>query len=61
MSRAFVAVVAFGGGLAVGLLIAQVYARNKVTSAVDSGLAAIGLNGGWVQHTADSLVPVITG
>lgn len=61
MSRTFVAVFAFAGGLAVGLLIAQQYARTKTTNAVDAGLSAIGLGGGWVQGAADSLVPVVTG
>jgi len=61
MSRTFVAVVAFAGGLAVGLIVAQVYARNKATGAFDSALNAVGLGGGWIQHTGDSLVPVVTG
>lgn len=61
MSRTFVAVVAFTGGLAVGLIIAQVYARQKATGVVDSGLKAVGLGGGVVQQVADSLVPVVMG
>lgn len=61
MSRTFVAVVAFAGGVAVGLLVAQAYARSKATGAVDSLLTAVHLNGTWVQSAADSLVPVVTG
>jgi len=61
MSRTFVAVLAFGSGLAVGLLLAQAYARSRATGAVDAGLRAVGLDGTWVQHAADSLVPVVTG
>lgn len=61
MSRTFVAVVAFSGGLAIGLIIAQVYARTKATGVVDSALGKLGLSGTWVQGAADSLVPVVTG
>ncbi len=61
MSRTFVAVVAFAGGVAIGLIVAQVYARNKATGVVDSTLQKAGLGGTWVQGVADSLVPVVTG
>jgi len=61
MSRTFVAVLAFAGGTACGLLIAQWYARHTATGAVDSALRAVHLDGGAVQGVLDSLVPVVTG
>lgn len=61
MSRTIVALIAFGGGVAVGLIVAQVYARGQVQSTLDKGLNKIGLGGGTVQSVADSFVPVLTG
>jgi hypothetical protein len=61
MSRELLAVFAFAGGAACGLLFARWYARHQVTGAVDAGLHAVGLDGGWIQNTADSFVPVVTG
>jgi len=61
MTRTIIALIGFGGGVAVGLLIAQAYARGKATGAVDSALNTFGLGGGRIQGAADSLVPVLTG
>jgi hypothetical protein len=61
MSRAVVSLLAFAGGVATGLLIAQYYARNKVQSGLDSALNKAGLGGGTLQNWVDSAVPIITG
>lgn len=55
-------VLIFTGGVAVGLVIAKIYADSKIQGGIDSGLAAIGLGGGVVQNVADhTLVPIIQG
>lgn len=61
MSRTLLAVFAFAGGTACGLLLAQWYARHQATTAVDAGLNAVGLGGGRIQTVLDSFVPVVTG
>ncbi len=61
MSRTIVTVIAFAGGVAVGLLIAKEYARSQVKSGLDSALDTFHLGGGAIQSTADALVPVLVG
>ncbi len=50
----------FGGGVAAGLLIAKLYARQQVGDAIGQGLGAIGLGGGKVEELArKTLVPLV--
>jgi hypothetical protein len=60
MSRTWVGVIAFAAGVGAGLLIAKLYARSQVTSAVDAGLEKLGLGGGAVQGFVDQyIVPAV--
>lgn len=56
MSRTWVGVLAFAGGVAVGLVIAKLYVKATITGDVDSFLGHIGLGGGAVQAAVDSTV-----
>ena len=60
-SRTVIALIAFAGGVATGLIVAQFYARSKVQSGIDSALNKVGLGGGALQSTLDAAVPVLTG
>jgi hypothetical protein len=52
----------FVGGVATGLYIAKLYARNKTESAVHDVLSKIGLSGGAIEETANRLiVPSVSG
>lgn len=60
MSRTWVGVIAFAAGVGAGLLVAKLYARHQVGSAVDAGLEKIGLGGGYVQGFVDNyIVPAV--
>lgn len=61
MTRTILVLVSFAGGLAVGLLAADYYAKHKATGTADSLLQAIGLGGGKVQGTVDAAIPVLIG
>lgn len=61
MGRTLLVVVSFAGGVAVGLLIANEYAKHKATGAADSLLNAVGLGGGKVQSSVDNVIPVLIG
>lgn len=53
--------IVFVGGVAVGLLIAKYYARQKTTSAIHDFLPDV-LQGGAVEETLDRLiVPSVSG
>lgn len=56
MSKTWVAVVAGVAGVALGLLIADVYAKATIKNDIDSGLAKFGLGGGTVQGFVDQYV-----
>lgn len=56
MSPALVGVIAFVGGVGVGLLVAKLYATSKIQGDLDSGLKALGLGGGKVQSFVDGTV-----
>jgi hypothetical protein len=55
-----IAVLAFAGGVAAGLLIAKFYARSKVEDAIASGLGHI-VSPETAQSIAQGLAPVVTG
>lgn len=62
MTRLWVGVIAFVGGIATGLVIADLYAKYKVQGTIDKGLNAVGLGGGAVQSFIDtSVVPTLVG
>jgi hypothetical protein len=61
MSRTILVLVSFAGGIAVGLLIADTYAKNRATGVVDSALNALHLGGGVIQGVADQYVPTLVG
>jgi hypothetical protein len=62
MSRTWVGVLAFAGGVAAGLIFADWYAKSKATGGVNSFLSAIGVTNPGVQNAVDSVaVPVIVG
>jgi hypothetical protein len=62
MSRAWLGVIAFVGGVGVGLLVAKLYASSKIQGDLDAGLAKVGLGGGAVQSFVDTtVVPTLVG
>jgi Na+-transporting methylmalonyl-CoA/oxaloacetate decarboxylase beta subunit len=61
MSRTWVGVIAFAAGLGAGLLIAKFYAQQTITGDVNGVLGKLGLGGGAVQSTVDSIVPTLVG
>lgn len=61
MSRTLALVLAFGGGVAAGLLIAKFYARNKVEGGIASGLTALGVSESTANSIAQGVAPVVTG
>lgn len=61
MTKTILVLISFAGGVAVGLLIADAYAKGRVTGDINSALGAVGLGGGKVQSFADQLVPTLVG
>ena len=62
MMRLWVGVIAFVGGVGVGLFVAKLYATSKIQSDIDSGLSKVGLGGGAVQSFIDTtVVPNLVG
>jgi len=61
MTKTILVLVSFAGGVAVGLLVADYYAKHKAVGVVDSGLRALGLGGGALQQAADQYVPTLVG
>lgn len=60
MSKTWVGLIAFAAGVGAGLLVAKLYARSQVTSAIDSALDKVGLGGGAIQNFADNyIVPAV--
>jgi hypothetical protein len=57
MSRTLALVLAFGGGVATGLLVAKLYARHQVEGGVSDLLTKIGISRG----TADGIAGVVGG
>jgi hypothetical protein len=56
VSRFWVAVIAGGGGIVVGLWLAKQYAKSEVTDTIHSALGSVGLAGGTVEKIADAIV-----
>jgi hypothetical protein len=62
MSRVWIGVIAFVGGVGVGLFVAKLYATSKIQGDIDAGLSKVGLGGGAVQSFIDtSIVPTLVG
>jgi hypothetical protein len=61
MSRTVGMVLAFGGGVAVGLLIAKYYARNKVQGGISDLLTSVGVSQGTANGIAQGIAPAVTG
>lgn len=60
VSKLWVGVLAFAGGVAVGLYVAKLYATATITSDVNGLLGKIGLGGGAVQSFVDqSVIPIV--
>lgn len=55
MGKLAVGLIAFAGGIAVGLLAAKMYARSQVEGGVSDLLNAIGLGGGKVEKITKGL------
>jgi hypothetical protein len=56
VSKLWVGVLAFAGGVFVGVQIAKAYAQNVIKSDVSSVLNKVGLGGGIIEDVADKLV-----
>jgi hypothetical protein len=56
MKTVIVGSLAFVGGVAIGLLVAKLYARQQVTEGAHKFLDSIGLGGGVTQNLVDSIV-----
>lgn len=56
MTRTWVGVIAFVGGVLVGAYLAKLYATNTITTDVNTGLGKLGLGGGAIQNFVDSTV-----
>lgn len=62
MSKTWVGVIAFVGGVLVGAYLAKLYATSTITSDVNAGLGKIGLGGGAVQSFFDTtVIPTVVG
>jgi len=60
MSRVWVGVLAFAGGVAVGLFVAKLYVKSTLTGDADALLGKLGLGGGAVQSFVDgSVIPTV--
>jgi len=56
MTKVWIAVIAGGVGVFVGVQICKYYAKTKVQSGVDSLLGSVGLGGGAIQGFADQYI-----
>jgi hypothetical protein len=62
VSKLVVGLLAFAGGVAVGLYAAKLYARSQVDDAIHEGLDAINLGGGKIESVAKAiLTPAVVG
>jgi amino acid permease len=55
MTKVWVGVIAFAGGVGVGLLVAKLYARSQVQGGIHSLLDNFGLAGGKVEAVTQAL------
>jgi hypothetical protein len=56
VGKLWVGVLAFAGGVFVGIQVAKLYAQNVIKSDINSVLSPIGLGGGTVEAIADKLI-----
>jgi hypothetical protein len=56
VGKVWVGVLAFAGGVFVGIQIAKAYAQNVVKSDISSVLGSVGLGGGAIESVADKLI-----
>lgn len=56
MKTLIVGSLAFAAGVAVGLLVAKIYARSQITDGVHKVLDSVGLGGGTTQNLVDTFV-----
>lgn len=58
MTKLWVGILAFAGGVFVGVELAKAYAQNVIKSDVSDALKKVGLDGGVIETVADKvLVP----
>jgi hypothetical protein len=55
MQTVLIAGASLVAGVALGLFLARLHAQNKLDSGIDSLLGKVGLSGGFVSQTAQSL------
>jgi hypothetical protein len=55
MGKLWIGLLAFAGGVGVGLVIAKLYARAQVSSGIHAGLDKLGLAGGDVETIVQGL------
>jgi hypothetical protein len=56
VSKLWIGLLAGAGGFALGLVVAKIYAKQKVQGSVDSLLGSVGLGGGAIQGFADQYI-----
>jgi len=56
MTKLWVAILAGAGGFALGILITKQIAENRVTGGVHDALDKVGLGGGVIEKTVDSVL-----
>ena len=62
MSKLVVGLLAFSGGVVVGLYAAKLYAEKKTDDVIHNALDKVGLGGGTIENAAKSvLTPLVVG
>lgn len=56
MTRLWVGVLAFAGGVFVGIQVAKIYAQQTVKGDISTALNAVHLGGGTIEKIADALL-----
>lgn len=56
MGKLWIGILAFAGGVFVGVQVAKAYAQNVIKGDISSALDKVGLGGGIIESTADKLI-----
>jgi hypothetical protein len=56
MTKLWIGVLAFAGGVFVGVQVAKAYAQNVISGDVHNVLSKVGLGGGVIEQVADKVV-----